>query len=152
MRSFITIVEEISSPEPKPTVLYHGTRPENLETIMREGLLREHDTSWKHFGEGVYLGTEDVARGYGSILLSIDLTKLNERLLVPDDHDLYDIFAGDVEGTDVANDYDWPEGGAPSGIFECDWLDSLKIVGQCQYLGDIPASALRIVELESLRN
>jgi hypothetical protein len=128
-----------------PTVLYHGTSPQGFEGIKAEGgLRRDKDTSWREFGKGVYL-TDDpgLALSYGPVVLQIDVGQLNTSYMMPDDHELADSFTGDY-GVDWSHRY--PDGDAPTGIHECDWLTSLSLVNQCQYLSDFPMSAIRLTD------
>jgi hypothetical protein len=123
-----------------PRTLYHGTDPKLLPMIQKEGLLMVKDTSWIEFGAGVYLAmTIEQARSYGSIVLAVKVLQLDKGRLAPDDYELRDHFQNDQDGDDKDED-------GPTGIYEATWLDSLRIVGQCQYLGDIPPSALTVVK------
>lgn len=140
MRHFIRLIETASYP-----VLYHGTAEKWREDILRSGLLHTMDVSYTEFGPGVYLtDLHEVASNYGPLVLAIDMTKLNSRLLSPDDYELRDYFEG-AWG-------DGSEGGyrddelRPTGIFEASWEDSLRICNQCKYLGDIPPTAIKIVD------
>lgn len=140
MRNFIKLVENMSV----PSVLYHGTKASNHEFIEQNGLIKEMDQSWREFGEGIYLtNSAETARQYGEVVYTIDVTQLNTRLMVPDDYELKDYFDG-VWGDGTEGDYEDHEE-RPSGIYEATWLDSLRICSQCQYLGNIPPSALAIV-------
>jgi hypothetical protein len=135
---------EDTVPEKIPTVLYHGTQQQYVEAIMREGLTSKSDNSWKEFGEGVYLSdSQEVARNYGPIVIAVNVSQLHTGSLRPDDDDLADYFETrsdpDYKYSDEELD---PDG--PQGIYECDWLDSLRLVQQCQYLGDIPPTALTV--------
>jgi len=120
-----------------PKVLYHGTKPTLLRKIKQQGLTAKSDTSWQEFGAGVYLALNvEKAREYGNLVFAVDLSQIDHRNLVPDDHELRDHYQ--AEDGDEADD-------EPTGIHEASWLDSLRITSQCQYLGDIPPSALKII-------
>lgn len=142
MRNWITLIERNSISA--PLYLYHGTDPDNRESILKTGLDPEHDTSWQEFGEGVYL-TDDIstARNYGSCVFRVVVSDLDHSRLVPDDQDLSAIFRGELIGGYDPTEFGYDPEEAPSGIHECSWLDSLKIVQQCQYLGHIAHDILK---------
>ena len=143
MRRLINIITEAEG-FPRPSVLYHGSRPENVASILEHGLKKDNDDSWKHFGKGVYLALDaGHAKGYGEAVFEIDVSKLDSRALVPDDDDLYSYFDG-VWGDENEGNYG-PDEHRPDGIFNATWIDSLRICGQCQYLGDIPVEAISMV-------
>lgn len=143
MRHLINLVETMEFP-----VLYHGTKPRLRDLILAQGLTTETSMSHNEFGPGIYLTNSiDVARQYGSLVFSVDVSKLNLRQMMPDDYELRDYFDG-AWGDGTEGDYSEDEL-RPSGIFEADWKDSLRICQQCQYLGTIPADALREVQTAS---
>jgi len=136
---------EIIQENVAPRVLYHGTKPENLGSIMEHGLTAKSDDSWREFGRGVYLtNLIETASQYGPTILSVDLTQLGLNKMRPDDSDLVDYFETRIDPNYEHSDEILDTKG-PQEIHECDWLDSLRLVNQCQYIGDIPASALNIV-------
>jgi hypothetical protein len=140
LRKWLLLVESFRTPK----VLYHGSKPELLTKIKKEGLTAETDVSWREFGKGVYLAlTAEVARQYGPLVFAVSVSKLDQHKLGPDDDELAAYFRGewgdDDDSDDAEDDY------RPSGIHEATWLDSLRICQQCQYLGDIPPAALRVL-------
>lgn len=140
MRNWINLTESMTT----PTILYHGTKARNREAIEKCGLTAKSDVSWNEFGAGVYLAnTIEIAEGYGEVIFAVDLGMLNMRNMVPDDHELRDYFNSEW-GDGSEGEYEDHET-RPDGIFEASWLDSLRICGQCQYVGDIPAEALKLV-------
>ena len=137
MRHWMLLVENLW----RKSVLYHGTRPDRLASVLAHGLKKRWDTSYRleEFGPGIYLTDNiEIATSYGPVVLEIDMYQLYDRYLAPDDYELVDYFAGEW------GDYD-PEADGPHGVFECSWLDSLAICHQCKYLNDIPPEAITVV-------
>lgn len=139
MRHLINLVESAEFP-----ILYHGTKLELLDEIMKHGLTPDRDTSTFEFGPGVYLASDqDIAKSYGPLIFAVDLSMLKLRLMVPDDWELRDYFDG-AWGDGTEGDYGIDEV-KPTGIFEATWIDSLRICGQCKYQGVIPPAALTVL-------
>lgn len=62
-------------------MLYHVTRPENVESILKEGLLRNHDG---HKSAFVFLSEDpDSWMDKGLVLLGVDVDGLNVRMTNP---------------------------------------------------------------------
>lgn len=119
----MTIVEGLSY-----SVLYHCTPADNLANIQAHGL----DPQFSKWSQAVYLaGDEAHAMGYDghhkqteSVMLAIDVSKLDMSKLGPDDVDLPDCL------------------GDPDEWVNFDWQESIKICGQCCYHDVIPPSAI----------
>src|SRR5208282_2198299 len=128
-----------------PKYLYHGTKRENLNDILKNGLqagLSEQHIEW---GAAVYLACDKVTaesykRGKSGewVVLQIDTTKLNKDLLRPDDWEFRDVWtAGEVPQSDKVKYGDnWAN---------VPWEVSLKYSCQVAYMGDIPAAAIKAV-------
>jgi hypothetical protein len=102
--------------------LYHITDVAKLDSIKKSGLSPEFSIS----GPGVYLSQDEChVRSYEGhngkwergTILRIRMTGIDKNLLEADDADYPDL---------VGEDYD-----------EKNWKDSLKVSGQCMYLGKI---------------
>ena len=62
-------------------MLYHVTRPENVDSILRDGLLRNHDG---HKSAFVFLSEDpDSWMVNGLVLLGVDVDGLNIRMTTP---------------------------------------------------------------------
>lgn len=127
MRQFINIVE--SSDQWSQPYLYHVTPKANMASILERGLIPEKSRGTR----AVYLASDaSHAMGYDnhhdqngeSILLLIDVSKLDKSLLEPDDYDF----------PDMLND--------PDDWVNYSWIDSLYMSGQCRYEGVIPPEAI----------
>jgi len=125
MRNFIKIIEETET----FSRLYHCSPRENLASIKSTGL----DPSKSKWSSSVYLaGDEGHARGYEghhqqteSVILMINVSRLDQSKLGPDDVDLPDC----LDDPDEWDNFDWQE--------------SIKICGQCCYNDVIPPSAIQ---------
>lgn len=138
MREFKTFLgeqQEEMFPGYVPSVLYHVSPISNLPSIKQHGLLpnRSRGTS------GIYLAADAPhALGYvwhheqkgaeNSVILTIDVSKLNKTKLEPDDADFPDM----LDDPD-----DW---------VNYNWIDSLQISGQCLYTDTIPVTAIKDIK------
>ena len=62
-------------------MLYHVTKPENVDSILRDGLLRNHDG---HKSAFVFLSEDpDSWMVNGLVLLGVDVDGLNIRMTTP---------------------------------------------------------------------
>jgi hypothetical protein len=118
-----------------PSVLYHVSPISNLPSIKQHGLLpnKSRGTS------GIYLASDAPhALGYvwhhkqdgakNSVILTIDVSKLNKTKLEPDDADFPDM----LDDPD-----DW---------VNYNWIDSLRLSGQCLYTDTIPVTAIKDIK------
>lgn len=55
--------------------LWHRTSPDNVDSILREGLLRRHSNHWRGAGGCIYLSTTPDT-GFGEALLRVDAAGL----------------------------------------------------------------------------
>lgn len=123
-------------------VLYHLTSLQNLPDIARGGLDPARSRAPAFRARSVYFASDTHhALGYhghhgsdtadqAAVLLSVPASSLDPGELYPDDVDLPDLLGQNDDARDLA---------------DLDWLESLKISGQCAYTAVVPATALTVV-------
>lgn len=120
----------------RPAFLYHTTLASNLKSIKRHGLspsmARRSAYVFLAAGEGQSAAYEAWYPGKKVVLLRIDVSKLDEGLLGPDDMDLPDIL--DQRGDD-------------RHFEDVGWLESLELSGQATYKGVIAPAAIKALAI-----
>lgn len=124
MRNWINLLTEAAG----FTTLYHCTPLGNFDNIKENGL----DPRFSKWSQAVYLAGDELhAEGYDghhkqdrSVMLAVDLSKLDISKLGPDDVDLPDCLD------------------EPDDWITFSWQESIQICGQCCYHGVIPPEAI----------
>lgn len=145
MRNFINIVENARTP-----VLYHATPAKNLPDIQKNGL-RAVSSSRPGRNAVIYLTHQQslavgyAERGFGVdgvvswVIFAVDPAALDESKLHPD---------WDSQEAELNFDNIVARGYTPEQVRagEYPWQVGMEEIGQIMYAGNIPASALRIVD------
>ena len=125
------------------TVLYHGTKAKYVPEILRSGLLAAKSKSSL---EAVFLTDDigmarnytlmDMEKGDKPVVLVIDVSKLAQDKLGPDNYELQQFLDGEMG--------DVPEELEGMSWNDLSWKESLQYVNQAAYHGDIPPEALSV--------
>jgi hypothetical protein len=132
-------------------LIYHGTRVENISSILRLGLLprMSENSSWHNLpsrDDAVYLSNAfapfyahhcDMSMGS---LVEIDLGFLGQNYLCPDEDFLEQSHKNLDVGDTIEERTGWFRDNLKS--FQHLWQDSLQELGNCCYIGTIPLSAI----------
>ncbi len=132
-------------------LIYHGTRVENIPSILTKGLLPRYSqiSNWNDLPsrEDVVYLSDAYAPFYAhhcnirsGALIEIDLNCLNQELLYPDEDFLEQFFQNIEAGDDINNRTAWFKNNLTS--FQTFWNKSMESLGNCCYRGEIPLCAI----------
>jgi len=138
-----------------PKYLYHGTKKKNLDDILKNGLRVEFNESNIEWQKATYLACDTyTAANYAGhkgaksedwAVLQIEISKLREDLLRPDDYDFPDMWGRDSMHEEVNAEIAPLKEEFGDNWADVPWEVSLQVCCQVAYLGDIPPTAIKVI-------